>query len=83
MKGKDLRKRLMIKFKSEVGLDYGGIAREWLYLLSQEMFNPQYGLFTNSKDSQYTLEINADSAVNPVSIFVDLFNLGFVVDKLN
>ena len=83
MKGKDLRKRLMIKFKSEVGLDYGGIAREWLYLLSQEMFNPQYGLFTNSKDSQYTLEINADSAINPVSIFVDLFNLGFVVAKLN
>jgi len=58
----------MIKFKSEDGLDYGGIAREWLYLLSQEMFNPQYGLFKYSKDSQYTLEINPDSGVNPVSL---------------
>eukprot|EP00111_Clytia_hemisphaerica_P022419 TCONS_00065893-protein len=65
LKSKDLRKRLMIKFKSEIGLDYGGIAREWLYLLSQEMFNPQYGLFKNSKDAQYTLEINPDSGVNP------------------
>lgn len=65
MKVKDLRRRLMIKFKSEDGLDYGGIAREWLYLLSQEMFNPQYGLFKYSKDSQYTLEINPDSGVNP------------------
>jgi len=68
MKPKDIRKRLMIKFKSEDGLDYGGIAREWLYLLSQEMFNPQYGLFKYSKDSQYTLEINPDSGVNPVRL---------------
>ena len=66
MKPKEIRKRLMIKFKSEDGLDYGGIAREWLYLLSQEMFNPQYGLFKYSRDSQYTLEINPDSGVNPV-----------------
>ena len=69
MKSRELRKRLMIKFKNEDGLDYGGIAREWLYLLSQEMFNPYYGLFQYSKDSQYTLEINPDSGVNPVSCF--------------
>lgn len=47
-KPKDLRKRLMIKFKGEEGLDYGGIAREWLYLLSHEMLNPYYGLFQYS-----------------------------------
>ena len=27
MKARDLRKRLMVKFKGEDGLDYGGIAR--------------------------------------------------------
>ena len=27
MRPKDLRKRLMVKFKGEEGLDYGGIAR--------------------------------------------------------
>lgn len=65
MKSRDLRKQLMIKFKNEDGLDYGGITREWLYLLSQEMFNGCYGLFQYSKDSQYTLEINPDSGINP------------------
>lgn len=65
MRPKDLRKRLMIKFKGEDGLDYGGVAREWLYLLSHEMLNPYYGLFQYSRDDIYTLQINPDSAVNP------------------
>lgn len=41
--------------------------REWLYLLSHEMLNPYYGLFQYSRDDIYTLQINPDSAVNPVS----------------
>ncbi|XP_070581040.1 E3 ubiquitin-protein ligase SMURF2-like [Ptychodera flava] len=65
MRPKDLRKRLMIKFRSEEGLDYGGIAREWLYLLSHEMLNPYYGLFQYSRDDIYTLQINPDSGINP------------------
>ncbi|XP_037074031.1 E3 ubiquitin-protein ligase SMURF2-like [Pollicipes pollicipes] len=62
---KDLRKRLMVKFRGEEGLDYGGVAREWLYLLSHEMLNPYYGLFQYSRDDIYTLQINANSDVNP------------------
>lgn len=65
MRGKDMRKRLMVKFKGEEGLDYGGVAREWLHLLSREMLNPQYGLFQYSRDDHYTLQINPDSGVNP------------------
>jgi len=65
MKARDFTKRLLIKFRGEDGLDYGGIAREWLFLLSHEMFNPYYGLFQYSKDTQYTLEINPDSGINP------------------
>ena len=61
MRPKDLRKRLMIKFRGEDGLDYGGVAREWLYLLSHEMLNPYYGLFQYSGDDVYTLQINPDS----------------------
>ena len=37
MRKKDLRKRLMVKFRGEDGLDYGGVAREWLHLLSPKM----------------------------------------------
>ncbi|KAJ3645153.1 hypothetical protein Zmor_022836 [Zophobas morio] len=65
MRPKDMRKRLMVKFKGEEGLDYGGVAREWLHLLSREMLNPQYGLFQYSRDDHYTLQINPDSSVNP------------------
>ena len=67
MRARDLKKKLHIKFRSEDGLDYGGIAREWLYLLSHEMLNPYYGLFQYSRDDVYTLQINPDSAINPVS----------------
>jgi hypothetical protein len=69
MRPKDMRKRLMVKFRNEEGLDYGGVAREWLYLLSHEMLNPQYGLFQYSGDDNYTLQINSDSNVNPVRSF--------------
>lgn len=67
MSPKDLKKKLMVKFKTEDGLDYGGIAREWLHLLSRQMLNPYYGLFQYSRDDAYTLQINPNSAVNPVS----------------
>ena len=40
--------RLWVEFDGEKGLDYGGVSREWFYLLSKEMFNPYYGLFENS-----------------------------------
>jgi E3 ubiquitin-protein ligase NEDD4 len=44
----DLRKRLMVKFEGEDALDYGGVSREWFFLLSHEMFNPSHGLFEYS-----------------------------------
>ena len=40
-----------------MGLDYGGVAREWFYLLSKEMFNPYYGLFEYSATDNYTLQV--------------------------
>ena len=64
---KNLTKKLLVQFRGEEGLDYGGIAREWLYLLSHEMLNPYYGLFQYSREDVYTLQINRDSSVNPVS----------------
>ncbi len=54
----DLKKRLMIKFDGEDGLDYGGLSREFFFLLSHEMFNPFYCLFEYSAHDNYTLQIN-------------------------
>lgn len=61
----DLKKRLMIKFDGEEGLDYGGVSREFFFLLSHEMFNPFYCLFEYSAHDNYTLQINPHSGINP------------------
>ncbi|KAG5896742.1 hypothetical protein JTB14_031723 [Gonioctena quinquepunctata] len=58
-----LKTKLWVEFEGEVGLDYGGLAREWFYLLSKEMFNPYYGLFEYSAMDNYTLQINPFSGV--------------------
>ncbi|KAF6046889.1 HECT-domain (ubiquitin-transferase) family protein [Candida parapsilosis] len=61
----DLKKRLMIKFDGEEGLDYGGVSREFFFLLSHDMFNPFYCLFEYSSHDNYTLQINPNSSINP------------------
>ncbi|KAG8795329.1 hypothetical protein FRC16_010111 [Serendipita sp. 398] len=61
----DLKKRLMITFEGEPGLDYGGVSREFFFLLSHEMFNPFYCLFEYSAHDNYTLQISPASGVNP------------------
>ena len=58
-----LKTKLWIEFEGEIGLDYGGVAREWFYLLSKEMFNPYYGLFEYSATDNYTLQINPNSGI--------------------
>ncbi|CAH8491681.1 unnamed protein product [Dicrocoelium dendriticum] len=59
-----LRRRLSITFLHEEGLDYGGVAREWFYGLSREIFNPMFGLFEYT-GKNYGLQINPASHVNP------------------
>jgi E3 ubiquitin-protein ligase NEDD4 len=61
----ELKKRLMIKFDGEDGLDYGGVSREFFFVLSHEMFNPFYCLFEYSAHDNYTLQINPHSGINP------------------
>ncbi|XP_022340734.2 E3 ubiquitin-protein ligase Su(dx)-like isoform X2 [Crassostrea virginica] len=61
----DLRRRLYIIFKGEEGLDYGGVAREWFFHLSHDVLNPMYCLFEYASTSNYCLQINAASSVNP------------------
>ncbi|XP_064192489.1 E3 ubiquitin-protein ligase NEDD4-like isoform X1 [Anguilla rostrata] len=58
-----LKARLWIEFEGEKGLDYGGVAREWFFLISKEMFNPYYGLFEYSATDNYTLQINPNSGL--------------------
>lgn len=59
----DLRRKLFLTFKGEEGLDYGGVAREWFFLLSHEVLNPNYCLFQYT--SNLCLQINQGSFINP------------------
>uniref|UniRef100_A0A8C2IT74 HECT-type E3 ubiquitin transferase n=1 Tax=Cyprinus carpio TaxID=7962 RepID=A0A8C2IT74_CYPCA len=61
----DLRRRLWIIFPGEEGLDYGGVAREWFFLLSHEVLNPMYCLFEYAGKDNYCLQINPASFINP------------------
>ncbi|KAH7910826.1 hypothetical protein BJ138DRAFT_1152053 [Hygrophoropsis aurantiaca] len=65
MSGNDLKKRLFIRFEGEDGLDYGGVSREWFFLISHEIFDPSYGLFQYSAHDNYTLQVNWMSGINP------------------
>ncbi|KAK6477206.1 NEDD4-like E3 ubiquitin-protein ligase WWP2 isoform X1 [Huso huso] len=65
MKAYDLRRRLYIIMRGEEGLDYGGIAREWFFLLSHEVLNPMYCLFEYAGKNNYCLQINPASSINP------------------
>ncbi|KRX10426.1 WD40-repeat-containing domain [Pseudocohnilembus persalinus] len=44
-----------VKFDGEPGEDWGGLRNEWLAMLNNEVFNPNYGLFamTSNKASIY------------------------------
>ncbi|CAL8292032.1 unnamed protein product [Lota lota] len=61
---KELQKnKLYVSFLGEEGLDYSGPSREFFFLLSQELFNPYYGLFEYSANDTYTLQISPMSAL--------------------
>ncbi|XP_033914568.2 E3 ubiquitin-protein ligase HECW1 isoform X2 [Acipenser ruthenus] len=59
------RNKLYVSFVGEEGLDYSGPSREFFFLLSQELFNPYYGLFEYSANDTYTVQIS------PMSAFVE------------
>uniref|UniRef100_A0AAX7UWK0 E3 ubiquitin-protein ligase n=1 Tax=Astatotilapia calliptera TaxID=8154 RepID=A0AAX7UWK0_ASTCA len=65
LNAQDLRRRLWIIFPGEEGLDYGGVSREWFFLLSHEVLNPMYCLFEYAGKDNYCLQINPASYINP------------------
>ncbi|KPV75697.1 uncharacterized protein RHOBADRAFT_35425 [Rhodotorula graminis WP1] len=62
--GEDLRKRLMVSFQGEEGVDFGGVSREFFFMLSHEIFNPSYCLFEPTEKTSYTLQVNPNSSIN-------------------
>ena len=59
----DLRRKIYVSFDGEEGLDYGGVAREWFFLLSHEILNPKLKLFESTESNSLV--------ISPSSVEVD------------
>ena len=74
-----LRQRWRISFAQEPALDAGGIMREWITLLTQQLFDPKLGLFIPTSGSDTSYWINP-AAHTPE--YLELFALaGRVIGK--
>ncbi|XP_054708625.1 E3 ubiquitin-protein ligase HUWE1-like [Uloborus diversus] len=60
----DWKNRFYIVFEGEEGQDAGGLLREWYTIISREIFNPMYALFTTSPGDRVTYMINSSSHCN-------------------
>ena len=60
---RDLRKTWKFEFIDEPGLDAMGLTREWFQLVTEEIFNPDFGLWQQSSVNQMCLDINPASAL--------------------
>eukprot|EP00573_Skeletonema_grethae_P001076 CAMPEP_0201686764 /NCGR_PEP_ID=MMETSP0578-20130828/1088_1 /ASSEMBLY_ACC=CAM_ASM_000663 /TAXON_ID=267565 /ORGANISM="Skeletonema grethea, Strain CCMP 1804" /LENGTH=875 /DNA_ID=CAMNT_0048170859 /DNA_START=38 /DNA_END=2665 /DNA_ORIENTATION=- len=61
---KDLRKVWRFEFIGEAGIDAGGLAREWFELVTEEVFDPDMGLWQNSATNQMCMQINPASEIS-------------------
>jgi ubiquitin-protein ligase E3 A len=48
-----LLRKLIVVFKGEQGVDAGGVSREFFYLLCNDAFSPDYGLFRKVSGGKY------------------------------
>ena len=79
---KDLRKIWKFEFIGEEGIDAGGLAREWFQLVTEEVFNPDNGLWQYSAVNQMCMDINPASELShPEDHLVYFRFLGRVLGK--
>jgi hypothetical protein len=78
----DLQKYWRFEFMGEIGIDAGGLAREWFQLVSEEVFNPDMGLWLSSASNQMAMRINPASEIScPEDHLIYFRFLGRVMGK--
>ena len=53
---KNLKNPLRVQFRGEPGLDEGGLTKEFFHLITQELFDPKFGMFTIKNQSYWWLK---------------------------
>ncbi|CAB9507232.1 Probable E3 ubiquitin-protein ligase hulA [Seminavis robusta] len=60
----ECRKKWRLEFMGEKGMDVGGLTREWFLLLTEQLFDPAFGLWKHPhSEAQGTVSIHPNSAV--------------------
>jgi hypothetical protein len=78
----DLNLIWRFEFIDEMGIDAGGLAREWFQLLTEEIFNPDMGLWLPSVTNQMAMRINPSSEIScPEDHLIYFRFLGRVMGK--
>ncbi len=72
--------KLSIRFHGEEGVDAGGVTREWFQVLSRQMFNPDYALFTPVASDRTTFHPSNKSKVNEEHLMFFKF-IGRIIGK--
>lgn len=72
--------KLNIRFHGEEGVDAGGVTREWFQVLSRQMFDPNYVLFTPVSSDRTTFHPNKLSAINDEHLMFFKF-IGRIIGK--
>ena len=57
----DLRKAWKIEFLGEEAIDAGGVTREWFQLVTEQIYDPEVGLWLSSANNQMCVNINPAS----------------------
>lgn len=74
----DLKKQLVVEFENEQGIDEGGVSKEFFQLVVEEIFNPDYAMFTHQEDSQ-TVWFNPTSFENEAQFTLIGIVLGLAI----
>lgn len=78
----DLSKTWRFDFMQETGVDAGGLAREWFQLVTEQIFNPDMGLWLPSASNQMAMRINPASEIScPEDHLIYFRFLGRVMGK--
>ncbi len=78
----DLRKIWRFEFLGEMGIDAGGLAKEWYLLVTQAIFDADSGLWVSSQGNQMLMRINPASEIScPEDHLIYFRFLGRVLGK--
>lgn len=75
---KDFKKQLYVEFVGEAGVDEGGVSKEFFQLIIEEIFNPDYGMFIEQKETN-TFWFNSTSFENRAQFMLIGIVLGLAI----